>query len=207
MDKEKLIYYKDKLNKEKERANKLIKQLKDNDMTEYNAEMSSELSFYDNHPSDIATEVFNAEMGRTLEATQESTIGRINDALKAIDEGSYGKCKKCGKDIEEERLEILPYAENCIKCENAISEAQTFDSPLGAEEKNVFHKPLESGLGHYNKEETEFDAEDSYQAAGRFNEIRNVEEYDYLDDEKANDGYVEDVEKISNQQYKNQLPD
>lgn len=39
--------------------------------------------------------------------------------------------------------------------------------------KSLFLKPLECGFGHHNKEETGFDAEDSYQAVGRFNEIED----------------------------------
>ncbi|MDZ4957311.1 yteA family sporulation protein, partial [Clostridium perfringens] len=97
-------------------------------MTKYNAENSSELSFYDNHPADIATETFEAEMGRALEANEVSLLHKINDALRSIDEGSYGKCKKCGKDIDEERLEFLPYAENCIECQDVISKVKTFNS-------------------------------------------------------------------------------
>lgn len=199
MNKEQLIYYKDKLKKEKNRVNDLIEQLKNNGMTKYNAEISSELSFYDNHPSDIATETFEVEMGRALEANEVSMLGKINDALSAIDEGSYGKCKKCGKDIDKERLEVLPYAENCIQCQDVISAVKTFNSTQRVVEESVIGSPFSNS---HNKDEVGFDAEDSYQAVESFNKIKNIEEYYYEDDD-----YVEDIEKISNQEYKNQLPD
>lgn len=93
MNKEQLTYYKNKLNKEKMRVNELIEQLNNN------AEVASELSFYDNHHSDITTETFEVEIGRALEVNGVSLLDKINDALRDMDEGSYGKCKKLGKDI------------------------------------------------------------------------------------------------------------
>ena len=37
------------------------------------------------------------------------------EALKRIEENSYGKCSVCGKNIEEKRLDANPFAETCIK--------------------------------------------------------------------------------------------
>ncbi len=48
------------------------------------------------------------------EATAE--IAEINAALQRIDEGYYGTCKSCGKDIDAQRLAALPYAVACITC-------------------------------------------------------------------------------------------
>nr|WP_066892272.1 TraR/DksA C4-type zinc finger protein [uncultured Clostridium sp.] len=204
MNKEKLIYYKNKLEKEKDRVTDVIKQLSNNGMTKFNAETASELSFYDNHPADIASETFEVEKGRALEANEASMLDKINDALNAIEEGSYGKCKICGKDIDEGRLEFLPYAVNCIECEDVISDVKTYNSNQRVVEEVVIGNPFNHKLEYDNKDEIGFDEEDSYQAVGRFNEIRNTEDYDYNYDE---DGYVEEIEKISNQEYKNQLPD
>lgn len=202
MNKEKIKFYKNKLNEEKRRVNEIIDQLKDNGMTRYNAEVASELSFYDNHPADMATEVSEVAIGRALEANEVSLLDKINDALRYIDEGSYGKCKECGKEIDEERLDFLPYAENCIHCQDAISAVKTFNSEKRVVEESVIGKPFGYGFNdHSNKGEVGFDAEDTYQAVEGFNKLKNIEEYYYEDDD-----YVEEIEKISNQAYKNQLP-
>ncbi|MBW6409863.1 TraR/DksA C4-type zinc finger protein [Clostridium weizhouense] len=200
MNREQLTYYKDKLNEEKKRVTGLIDQLNINEMTKYNTEVASELSFYDNHPADIATETFEVEMGRALEANEASMLGKINEALKSINQGSYGKCKKCGKDIQKERLDALPYAENCIECQNTLSTVKNFNSNQRVVEESVL-KPLGYGFTHYKGDNIEFDAEDSYQAVELFNKINNIEEYYNEDDD------VDEIEKISNQQYKDQLPD
>ncbi len=203
MNKEELQYYKNKLNEEKNRVNKLIKQLDDNGMTKFNSENGGELSFYDNHPADLGSENFEVEKGRALEANEMSVIDKINDALSYIEDGSYGKCKVCGKDIDKERLDFLPYAVNCINCQDTISDVQTYNSNQRVVEESVIGKPFTHKSKHYNNNQTSFDEEDSYQSVGRFNEVRNSPEYDYDYDDKT---YVEEIEKISNEQYKNQLP-
>lgn len=50
-----------------------------------------------------------------------STLDQINKALEKIEKGVYGVCEVCGKQINRERLEILPYARFCIECQRKIS--------------------------------------------------------------------------------------
>lgn len=45
-----------------------------------------------------------------------ATYQDIVDALRKMDEGSYGKCERCGRAIGEERLEALPSARLCVSC-------------------------------------------------------------------------------------------
>jgi len=47
----------------------------------------------------------------------EVDLMRVENALKRIKDGTYGKCLKCDKEISEERLMAFPSAENCIECE------------------------------------------------------------------------------------------
>lgn len=205
MNREELQYFKNKLNKEKNRVNEIINQLDENGMTKYNAETASELSFYDNHPADTGSETFEVEKGRALEANEMSLLDKIDDALRAIDDGTYGKCKSCGKEIDRGRLEFLPYAVNCIKCQDVISAVKTYNSNQRVVEESVIGKPFGHKSRYGDKDEVGFDEEDSYQAVGRFNEMRNSADYEYnYDDDNT---YVEDIERISNQAYKNRLPD
>ena len=52
-------------------------------------------------------------------------VERINEALEKINEGTYGICESCGDPIRPERLEALPYATRCIKCQRKDEEAQS----------------------------------------------------------------------------------
>jgi DnaK suppressor protein len=47
------------------------------------------------------------------------TITRLTDALKRISQGNFGECAQCGAEIEVKRLEAVPWARYCLKCQEA----------------------------------------------------------------------------------------
>ena len=77
-------------------------------------------SSHDNHLADMATATFDREIAETLENNEVTVLSAIESALKRIDEGTYGTCRRCGRPIAEERLEALPYAELCIDCKREM---------------------------------------------------------------------------------------
>lgn len=56
------------------------------------------------------------EIDRALDDNAEHILKSIDEALKRIDDGSYGTCAECGRPIAEGRLEARPYATLCIEC-------------------------------------------------------------------------------------------
>jgi len=52
----------------------------------------------------------------SLEHSLELKLKEVNLAIEKIENGKYGKCEKCGKAIEEERLKAYPEAKLCMKC-------------------------------------------------------------------------------------------
>ena len=52
-----------------------------------------------------------------IEHSLELRLQKINWALEKINTGNYGKCKKCGKEISKERLEVSPESEFCSECQ------------------------------------------------------------------------------------------
>lgn len=65
------------------------------------------------HPGDYGTEV-NASMEADLGVnTIEEQRRRVQDALERLDEGGYGRCEVCGRDIDDERLEARPEVRTC----------------------------------------------------------------------------------------------
>jgi RNA polymerase-binding protein DksA len=71
---------------------------------------------FDNHLGDAATITFDREMEYSLEGNTRDVLAAIDEALKRIEEGSFGTCARCGKPIAEARLEAMPYATKCIDC-------------------------------------------------------------------------------------------
>ena len=81
------------------------------------SEESGEDAVYDNHLADTATETYDRELDYTLEENSEHVLSEIEAALRRIEEGTYGRCTNCGRQIPEERLEARPYATLCIDCQ------------------------------------------------------------------------------------------
>ena len=57
--------------------------------------------------------------------TQQSIITKINEALHAINKGTYGVCDLCGDLINKERIAVLPFARNCIRCQAEVEQRTT----------------------------------------------------------------------------------
>src|SRR5262249_51170982 len=60
--------------------------------------------------SDLASRDINSEMTLKLGEQESRTVADIDQALLRIKEGSYGECVRCGKPIDERRLEVVPAA-------------------------------------------------------------------------------------------------
>jgi RNA polymerase-binding protein DksA len=69
----------------------------------------------DNHPADMATVTFDRELDEGLEEGAQQTLAQIDRALARLDDGTYGSCERCGKQIAEERLRARPWATLCIE--------------------------------------------------------------------------------------------
>lgn len=65
---------------------------------------------------DNLQELSDYESNLSLEDKLQFILKKIENALKAIDNGTYGKCSKCKENIENGRLEIMPYADVCVSC-------------------------------------------------------------------------------------------
>jgi len=65
-----------------------------------------------------ATERENDDVLASLDTTIRDEIRQIKETLERIRGGRYGICERCGKPITPRRLEILPYAARCVKCED-----------------------------------------------------------------------------------------
>jgi DnaK suppressor protein len=50
-------------------------------------------------------------------SSHRETLLKIDEALRKLEEGTYGKCEDCGEDISEERLKVLPFAIYCRDCQ------------------------------------------------------------------------------------------
>lgn len=68
----------------------------------------------ENHLGDTATATYDRELDEGLEDGARETLRAIDDALRKIDDGTYGTCEVCGKPIGADRLHAIPWARLCI---------------------------------------------------------------------------------------------
>ena len=209
MDQKKIENFKRVLEQKKRNAQKTLSQIENNEFNDAQAEYVSELSVYDNHPADIATETYEMEKNMALRKQNLHRINQIDQALERIERGDYGKCALCGGEIGYERLETHPEADTCLDC----SESARLPRDRVMEGRPVEEETLNYP---YNRERSTknqraiFDGEDSWQAVARYNRREDDPSDQTGDDQGIWDdlpaGLVEDIDSISSRYYKKQLP-
>lgn len=204
MDALRAEHFKRKLYNERESIVRILNRLdEDMGLGESLRDSTSELSSYDNHPGDMGSETFEMEKNRALKANEVTHLRMVDDALRKIDEGKYGICEMCGREISDERLEAVSYAKLCIDCERyGEHHARDYwqDRPI---EETVIGYPFGSN-NRDSEDYTGYDGEDVWQELESYNSLN----YTLWDEEdESMQGIVEETDKISNEQYRRQLPD
>lgn len=162
-------------------------------------ESTGELSPVDNHPADLATELYERGKDIALAEQDELHLQRITAALEAMNKGTYGRCAVCGQPIPYERLEALPSTIHCI--EHVPRQLVSDRRPA---EEDILQPPF----GRTSMDEqgvSGFDGEDAWQIVEQWgnadspamSENRDVEDYKHVGIEAyENDGYVESFESF-----------
>jgi RNA polymerase-binding protein DksA len=90
---------------------------------------TEELSSYDQHQADVATETFDREKDLSILDNIEGELADIEHALQRLDDGTYGTCEACGKPIGDERLEAMPATRFCLEDQGAAEHVQRVAAP------------------------------------------------------------------------------
>lgn len=104
----------------KEREQQLLTRLKELDGRLHRIEAHLEQT----PDPDFEERATESEMDEVLEGLGNSGLAEIQGiqaALKRIKDGTYGYCTRCGVQISEERLDVLPHTPLCRKCANEIA--------------------------------------------------------------------------------------
>lgn len=162
---------------------------------------TGDLSAYDNHPADAATETYERGKDIALHEQEELHLARLEAALTAMDEGSYGLCRTCGEPIPTARLQALPDSLYCL----AHAPRQDVSDRRPIEEAYLQPPFGRSSLDEHEEGNTGFDGEDAWQIVESWgnsdspamSENRDVTSYDDIGIEaEETDGYVESFESF-----------
>jgi len=74
--------------------------------------------------ADLSLKDVTQEIALKLGDQESQMVADIDQALLRIEEGSYGICARCGKPIDERRLEAMPTARYDAECQAAIEDAK-----------------------------------------------------------------------------------
>ena len=74
-----------------------------------------ELAHVDQHPADVATEVFDEELEQGLAEQLRERLAAIERAERRLEEGTYGLSVESGQPIPDARLEAIPWAERTVE--------------------------------------------------------------------------------------------
>ncbi|HIE06280.1 MAG TPA: hypothetical protein EYP58_05710 [bacterium (Candidatus Stahlbacteria)] len=81
-------------------------------------EVSGDISAYTYHMADQGSDTYQRELESKFITMENHALKEVAEALKRIENGTYGRCEECGKSISEARLEIIPYTRYCVDCQD-----------------------------------------------------------------------------------------
>jgi DnaK suppressor protein len=114
MDKKRLEYYKKKLMTRREELMRTI------------ARTEEEGRQADDDPTvdlaDKAANSYTKEFLFGMTNTDRTILNMIDEALKRIKANEYGLCANCQEEMQQKRLEAVPWAKNCISCQEKIEQ-------------------------------------------------------------------------------------
>ncbi len=67
-------------------------------------------------PADVGSSNFERDQEVSLHNNQLAMLDQIEQALRMLDDGTYGVCENCGEPIGKLRLEVFPRATMCVSC-------------------------------------------------------------------------------------------
>jgi DnaK suppressor protein len=68
-------------------------------------------------PEEQSVHDFVQDVELALIEMKSETLAKIDEALRRVENGSYGTCSECGTEISEARLRALPFADRCLACQ------------------------------------------------------------------------------------------
>lgn len=111
--------FKNNLLEYKERITGDYNNLRNSHLHSSQRDSAGDLSGYGLHMADIGTDTYDRDLGLSVAASEQDILYRIDQALKRIEEKSYGLCELCDGTIRLVRLKAVPWARLCIRCKES----------------------------------------------------------------------------------------
>ena len=86
-----------------------------NQMGDLKKESAEEMSGYSMHMADSGTDNFDRDSALSLLSSDQDAVYEIDEALKRIEKGTYGRCELTDKPIPKTRLNAVPWARYTVE--------------------------------------------------------------------------------------------
>lgn len=110
MDRKRLKHFQEKL-ANKQRALAGVVHSAEESEREFGLDVSQD-------PADIASNAYTKDLLFSQSTNERNILKLVSEALARIESGEYGYCVHCEEEIQEKRLEAVPWARHCIKCQD-----------------------------------------------------------------------------------------
>ena len=117
LTKKELLEFKKLILKRKEEILDEIKHIADDTLKKSQKEASGDISGYTYHMADVATDTYDRDFSLGLASNSRELLYELDDALKKIEDASFGICENCKVFIARSRLKAVPSARLCVKCQ------------------------------------------------------------------------------------------
>ncbi len=116
-NKKELAEFKKLILRKKEEIIDGIKHISEDTLKKSQKDAAGDISGYTYHMADVATDTYDREFSLGLASNDREALYELDDALKKIDEGTFGVCEACKSLITKNRLKAVPDARLCVKCQ------------------------------------------------------------------------------------------
>ncbi len=114
----------------------------------------NEASAFGMHQADAGSDAYDRDFALSLLSQEQDALYEIDEALKRIEMGTYGKCEMSGKKIPRERLEAIPFARLTFECQSELERQRR----VSARARGVVHPLFTPIEEEGSSEETEEDS-------------------------------------------------
>jgi RNA polymerase-binding transcription factor DksA len=89
-----------------------------------NLHAGSETSAFGMHQADAGSDAYDRDFALSILSQEQNSLYEIDEALKRLEDGSYGKCEISEKPIPHARLEALPFTRYTVECQAELEKRQ-----------------------------------------------------------------------------------
>jgi DnaK suppressor protein len=117
VNKRDLKHFEKKLLAERERLALSLGKLESTVLKRTQRDSSGDLSAYSTHMADLGTDAMEREKDLQVASAEGRLLSEIDEAITRVTEEKFGECEGCGKEIDHRRLDVIPHARLCLKCQ------------------------------------------------------------------------------------------